>query len=73
MSCTMVLFIESTLDQWGLDLSKMGPLPCLGTEFHFTIALDYTDVFIGKKKTISSLRSKNNYQFKPQSYCRIPE
>ena len=27
-SYTMVLYIESTLDQYGLDLSKMGPLLC---------------------------------------------
>ena len=28
MSFTMVLYIESTLDQYGLDLSKTGPLLC---------------------------------------------
>ena len=28
MSYTMVLYIESTLDQYGLDLSNMGPLLC---------------------------------------------
>ena len=50
MSDTMVLYIESTLDQYGFDLSKMGPLLCWGTELHITKAVDYTDLFIGEKK-----------------------
>ena len=28
MGYTMLLYIESTLTQYGLDLSKKGPLPC---------------------------------------------
>ena len=42
----MVLYIESTLDQYGLDLSKMGLLLCSGTELHVTKAVYYRDLFI---------------------------
>ena len=39
---------------------------------HITKAVDYTDLFIGEKKT-ANLRSTINYQFEPYSYCRITE
>ena len=67
MSCItcMVLYIESTLDQYGIDLSKMEPLRCRVTELHITTVAYYTDLFTGKKKKPeSSPRSRNNYQFK---------
>ena len=54
MSYTMVLYIESTLDQYGPDLLKMGPLLCWGTELHITKAVDYTDLFIGGKNDSKS-------------------
>ena len=60
----MLLYIESTLDQYGLDLSNMGPVLSLGTELHITKSVDYTDLFKGEKTT-ASLRSMINYQFKP--------
>ena len=54
-----VLYIESSLDKYGLDLSKMGPLLCRGTELHITKAVDYTDLFIGKKKNDSKSKIKD--------------
>ena len=42
----MVLYIQLTLDQYGVDLSKLGPLLC--SILHR--AVYYTDLFIGKKK-----------------------
>ena len=52
----MVPYIESILDQYGLDLSKMGPILCGGTELHITKAVDYTDLFVGKKE--NNIKSK---------------
>ena len=39
----MVLYIESTWDHYGVDLLKVGLLPCWGTELHITKAVYYTD------------------------------
>ena len=44
----MVTYIKSTCDQYGVDLSKMGLLPCRGTELHITKAVYCTDLFLGK-------------------------
>ena len=57
MPYTMVIYVESALDQYGLDLSKMGLLLCWGTEHNITKAVDYTVLFTGKKTT-SSLKIK---------------
>ena len=46
---TLQYFTLSQLEtnNYGVDLSKMAPLPCSSTELHITKAVDYTDLFIG--------------------------
>ena len=56
MCYTMVLYIESTIDQYGP--SKKGPLLCRGTELHIT------------KESITQTYSSGKIDIKSQSYCR---